>query len=120
MAVEPQELNHLFQGDNWPNQTSFSEVANEQEAEQMGRQANLRVFCLLSCMILVGAVGPSTFYSLTAGDKSFLLKGEPRMEVASRELAVGSSLTYRAAAVATKEIVEAAAKKKKGKMGVGT
>lgn len=40
------------------------------------------------------------------------------MEVASRESTVGSGLTYRAAAVATKKIV-AAAKKQRGRMGVG-
>lgn len=69
-------------------------------------------------MILVGAFGTWAFYSLTAGDKSFLLKGEPRMEVASRESTVGSGLTYSAAAVATKKTA-AAAKKQRGRMGVG-
>lgn len=63
-------------------------------------------------MILVGAVGVWAFYSLTAGDKSFPLKGVPRKEVALREFTVGSGLAYREAAVATKK-TEAAAKKQR-------
>lgn len=41
-------------------QKNFSEVDNEQEAEQMERKANPQVICILSCIILVGAVGLPT------------------------------------------------------------
>lgn len=77
MAVEPQELNGLFHSHNWPTkQTSLRQIMNSKQSkwkeEQtynnlpiiiiiiMSKSIIIHIICLLSCMILVGAVGFST------------------------------------------------------------
>lgn len=111
MAVEPQELNDVFQSHNWPTkQTSLRD--NEQEAEQMESEANLQVICFLSCMILVGAVGLST---ASQQETEFSSEREAQNGCGQERVHNGHS----SAAVATKSVVVAAAKKQRGKMGVG-
>lgn len=94
-------------------QTNFSEADNEQQAEQTERKANLQLICLLSCMILVGAVGLST-----ASQQETEFSSERAAQNGGGQERVHSG--HNSAAVATKSIVvvAAAATKQWGKMGV--
>lgn len=123
MAVEPQELNGLFPSHNWPTkQTSLRQIMNSKQSkwkeEQtynnlpiiiiiMSKSIIIHIICLLSCMILVGAVGFST---ASQQETVFFWKRSPEWRW-PRESSQWPGKC-------SKTVVAAAAKKQRGKMGV--
>lgn len=79
----------------------------------MERKANPQVICILSCIILVGAVG---LPSGSQQERGFSSEREAQNGGGQERVHSGHS----SAAVATKNIVVAAAKKQRGKTGVAS